>query len=434
MGAPLAAERHNAMRRWLAFLIAAGPRNTIRRCLALLLSAAVAAAQDDSDLARQVDELVRELGAPTAEARMLASYRLAAFGERVKPLLERVESDDPEIRRAIRCLTRSGGKVLLELLPRREGVLPIGAALTLEVRIVNHTEQTYRFLPEAARQGEAGPFRVRVGGRTLAPVGFDQVDWGEDGVVTVLPGASRLFRLRLGGASSPLRRPALYDVSVVFDGKVQHGYGAIDDESAETEPLFRETAAIQVHVLGRKAEDLEKALGSDNAREREAAAKELALRDDEAIVPILRRHAGEPLLRLAAVRRLGALGAAEDFDLVFEATRDEDADVRRAAVLGLGKHPSAKSRSRLLLLVSDQELQAEAITALRGHKHPATVERYLKLLRAGGCPEESVKTIRRTLREWTGLTVDQRPSEIRAFEAWWEENAARWAQENASGK
>ncbi len=406
----------------------------MRRGLALLLlAAAVAAADDDTELARRVEALVRELGAPGAEARTLARFRLAAYGEQIRPLLEHVVSDDPEVRRAIRYLARSAGKVELDLLPRAEGALKIGAPLVLEARIVNNTEQTLQLLPVAARQGEAGPFRIRVGGKTLPPVGFDQVNWG-DGTAVILPGATRRFRLSLDGNTSPLRRPALYDVSVVFDGLVARGYGTVEEDAVETFRLVLESAPVQIHVLGRKADDLEQALGAESAKEREAAAKELSLRDDDAVVPILRRRARERPLRLAAIRRLGAVGAAEDFDLIFEATRDENADVRRAAVMGLGKYPSAKARSRLLLLASDQELQGEAIKALKGHKHPATVECYMKLLGAGGCTPETIRQIRLTLLDWTGLAVDERPSEIRAFRAWWEANAVRWAAENASGR
>jgi HEAT repeat protein len=404
----------------------------VRRCLALLFAAALALADDDAELVRVVDGLVHELGAPTADARTLARFRLAAYGEKIRPLLERVESDDPEVRRAIRRLTRSPGDVQLELLPVKDGALAIGAELVLEVRILNNSEQTLWLLPASGRQGEQGPFRIRVG-KQLVSLRFDQVNWG-DGNAVILPGASRRFRLSLAGNDSPLRRPALYDVSVVFDGQVGRTYGGAAEFDGETGPLVRESAPIQTHVLGRKADDLEQALAAEGVAEREAAAKELSLRDDDAVVPILRRHARERPLRLAAIRRLGALGAEEDFDLILEATRDENADVRRAAVLGLAKYGSAKARRRLLDLASDHELQADAIRALKGQKHPATVDCFVRLLRSGHCTPASVKDIRRTILQWTGIAVDERPSEIRAFQTWWEANRARWAEENASGK
>ncbi|MFI5403644.1 MAG: HEAT repeat domain-containing protein [Planctomycetota bacterium] len=404
----------------------------MRRCLVFLLAAAGAVAEEDLDLARRVDELVRELGAPTAEARTLARFRLASYGEKVRPMLESVVSDDPEVRRSIRQLTRTAGTLLLELLPPPEVALKIGAPLTLDVQVVNNTDQKVQLLPEAARQGAKGPFRIRVGGKTLVALGFDQVNWGGEGAATILPGASRRFRLSLDGNSSPLRRPALYDISAVFDGQVAFGYGDVEPDASENRVL--ESAPVQIHVLGRKAEELERALDSENAREREAAARELSLRDDDAVVPVLRRRAKEPLLRLAAIRRLGAVGAAEDFDVIFAATRDENADVRRAAVIGLSKYRTTKARSRLLLLASDQELQGEAIRALKGHKHHATVECYIKLLSAGHCTPESIKQIRATLYEWTGQVVDERASEIRDFRTWWEEHRVRWAEENASGK
>ncbi len=405
----------------------------MRRVLALLVAAAVIGAEDEQELARRVEELVRELGAPTADARTMAQFQLAAYGDKVRPLLERVVSDDPEVNRSIRYLLRSAGKVQLELLPPPDGPLAIGAPLVLEVWIINNTDQLHQLLPDAGRQGATGPFRIRVGGKTPVPVGFDQVNWGE-GTCVIIPGGTRRFRLTLDGDSSPLRRPALYDVSVIFDGTVAFGYGTIEDDAVETFRLVRESAPVKIHVLGRKADDLDRALRSESAREREAAAKELALRDDEAIVPILRQHAQEGPLRLAAVRRLAALGAAEDFDLIFKATEDLDAAVRRAGVAGLAKYASAKVRNRLLKMASDHELQAEVIQALRGHKHVATVECLVKLLASQQCVPETNRQIRLILLGWTGLAVDDRPSEIRAFRAWWEVNRARWAEENSSGK
>ena len=404
----------------------------MRRCLAFLLVAALAAAEDDAAVAQAVEALVRDLGAKGPDVRALARFRLAAYGEKIRPLLERVVSDDPEVRRSLRCLMRSGGKVQIELLPPATTALQIGAPLVLDVRIVNNSEQDILLLPPEERQ-KACPFRIRVGNRDLPPLGFDEVNWGDDERVTILAGATRKFRLTLEGMTSPLRRPALHEVSVVFQGNIGRGYGTTDEDSIEIGPLVLETAAVRIHVLGRKAEELEKALGGDDARQREAAAAELGLREDDAVVPILRRHARERLLRLAAIRRLGAIGAPEDFDLVFEATRDENADVRKAAVLGLGKYTGVKARAKLLVLASDAELQAEAIRALRGHKHPATIDRFVAILEKGG-QKDSIPQIRAALLEWTGLTVDARPSEVRAFKVWWQANRAQWAEKNASGK
>jgi len=191
---------------------------------------------------------------------------------------------------------------------------------------------------------------------------------------------------------------------------------------------------VVIHVLGRRPEELEQALRSGDAALREAAVLELSLREDAAIAPLLRRHAREPALRLAAVRHLAKLGAAEDFELVMAATRDEDADVRRAAVLGLGSYPSAKARRRLGALVWDHELQAEAIKALRGHRHAATIDLFVGLLTAGNCGRESVQEIQAALYEWTGLLVDNRVAEVEAFKAWWEANRADWARAHASGR
>jgi hypothetical protein len=406
---------------------------SVLRLAVLLLAATLAAAEDDKELARIVDGLVKDLGAPDAQARTLARFRLAAYGDRVRPLLERVESADPEVRRAIRYLTRSKGTEQLELLPRADGTLAIGAALVLDVRIVNNTDQMLQLLPDVARtQGVMSPFRVRFDGKSSLGVRFDQVDWGENPVI--LPGASRKFRITMPGGISALRRPALHDVSVAFEGQVARGYGTVEEGEVDTAPLHLESAPIQIHVLGRRAEDLEKALAAESAREREAAAKELGMRDDDEVVPILRRHVREPLLRLAAIRRLAAAGAADDFGLILEATADANADVRRAAVVGLGKYPTAAARARLIRLASDQELQAEAIAGLRGHRHVATIDCYLKLLGSGTISNDSRRAIAATLLEWTDFYVDVRPSEVGAFRKWWETNRASWAEQNAKGK
>lgn len=403
---------------------------SVRFLLALTLAAALAAGEDDAELARAVEELVEALGSTSTEARMLARQRLAAYGDRIRPLLERVDSPDPEVRRSIRMLVRTAGKIEIELLPRADEALPIGAPLVLDVRVLNNTDQTLLLLPDVARQQPVSPFRVRIG-KTLVPIGFDQVNWGTDGPARILPGSSRRFRVTLAGGSEALRRPALYDVSVVFQGNVGKGHGLAQEDTVETEHHRMETEIRKVHVVGRRPEELERALASDEPRQREDAIAELALRDDEAVVPILRRNAKDGALRLAAVRRLGALGAAEDFDLVYEAARtDESVDVRRAAALGLGNYAGFKARSLLRAMTADDRVQSEAIRALAKHKHHATIECFMDLLRPGKCARENVILIRSTLREWTGQSVDQRPSELAAFRAWWERNRQQWAKEN----
>jgi hypothetical protein len=408
----------------------------VRRCFALLLAAAFAAAQDDAELERAVEELIRELGSPVTGARQLARARLAAYGERIRPLLARVSSDDPEVRRALRGLVRSSDRVELELVP--PGPQRIGAPLVLHVRIVNNTDQTHALLPPPARQGDYGPFYVRVGEKELTRIHKDLIAWDKGGELGPLirPGETLDVTLRMGDGRSPLTRPAITGIVVGFDGTARRGYGELSNEESDGEDfnLVLESAAVEVHVLGRRPEELEKALRSDDAKERENAIAELSLRDDEAIIPALRRLARERPVRLAAVRRLGALGAAQDFDLILAATRDEDADVRRAAVLGLAKHPTPTARRRLTALAQDHELQAEAIRALRGHKHPATIDVYLQLLRLSSCPRESVRQIQAALFDWTGLAVDDRPSEIKAFQAWWEANRGPWAAANATDR
>jgi len=401
----------------------------VRFALAILFVATFVQAGEDEDLARTVDRLVEALGARSAETRALARFRLASYGDRIRPLLERVDSPDPEVRRVILMLTRREGKVEIELLPRAQGPLAIGATLSLDVRVINNTDQTITLLPEVARQGPAAPFRFRVG-KAVVPLAFDQVNGGGDGPATIAPGGVRRFSLSLSGGSPSLRKPGLYDVSVIFDGLVGQGYGETEEGVIETRQLVLETPSVEVHVLGRKVEDLEKALASDDERERNGAVTELTLRDDDAVVPILRRHAKERPLRYAAIRRLAMLGAKEDFQLIYDATNDEMVEVRRAAALGLGKYQGFKPRSRLRALSRDPDVQAEVVRALREHKHHATIECFLDLLPLGRCSRETALVIRATIFEWTGISVSQRQSEIEEFRRWWEMNREEWAKKN----
>jgi hypothetical protein len=401
----------------------------VRTGILILLAAALAVAEDDAQLARSVEALVRDLGSPSTEKRMRARFQLSQYGEKVRTLLEQVESDDPEVRRTLRLILHVPGTTEMEILSRFEKPLPIGAPLEIDVRILNNTEQTLALLPQVARQGVSGPFHLRINGKNLVPVGFDQVDWGDE-VPQIRPGTSHRFRLSLGRESSPLRRPALYDISVVFQGAVARSYGIAQEDDPDTAPLALETAPVRIHVTGRKVEELEKALSSEDARERESAVAELSAREDEAVTPLLRRHVREQPLRLAAVRQIGALGDKDDLKLILDATSDEDARVRHAAVQALANYAGFKALFRLKQLASDRELQSDAIRALAAHKHHATIDIYLKLLESGGCSGRDTDFIASTLTKWTEIPVDTRASELAFFRGWWEKNARDWAAKN----
>jgi hypothetical protein len=397
----------------------------------LLAAAALAFAQDDVEIGRRVEELVRELGSPSAEAREMARERLAAYGERIVPLLKSVTTDDPEVRRSLLLLTRAAGSLRFELLPLPEA-LPIGASLFLHVRIVNNTEQTHALVPSDTRQGEFSPFQVRIGDQVIG-VRHDDLGWdqgGEAGPV-VLPGKSVDVTLRLVGTRSPLRRPALYALSVIYEGTASRGYGDVTEDVEDRFEHFHlvaESRAVEVHVLGRRPAELEEALKGNDAQARDAAVRELALRDDEAVIPLLRRHAGERGLRLAAVTRLAPLGDARDLQLLLDATRDGDSAVRKAAVAGLGRQQDARARRRLIALAQDHELEVLAIKALRGHRDVTTIDQFVHLLRLRASPPESVVEMREALYEWTGRYVEYRASEVRAFQSWWEASRAQWAK------
>jgi len=410
----------------------------------LALVPALSFAEDEADLEQAVEELVQRLGSPSPGERAYVKSRLAAYGERIIPLLQRFGSDDPEVIRSLQVLTAPARTMRIELLPL-EKQQPIGAVVELQAVLKNNTDETYALLPPESRKGTMSPFKAFTdrSDAMAVPFRFEEMRWPafasfpeatEFGILR--PGASVRVTLTIDSKSPLLRRPAVCHIAVSFRGLVRHGQDDLtaDNGAWSVTELRLTSEPVEFRVFGRTPDELEKALRSKVAAQREAAVLELSLREDEAVVPLLRRHAHERALRLAAVRRLATLGADEDFHLVMEATRDEDVDVRRAAVLGLGSYRSDKARRRLGALAWDFELQHDAIRALRGHKHPATIDLFVGLLASQNCRSESVREIQEALTEWTGLTVDERVSEVERFRAWWESNREDWARKNATGR
>ena len=110
-------------------------------------------------------------------------------------------------RSAARSAAHAGRKVQIEL-----GRRPRPRSAPPSSMIASTTASRTIRSPPQARQG-ACPFRIRIGSRDLPPLRFDEVNWGDDERVTILAGATRKFRLTLEGMTSPLRRPALHEVS-----------------------------------------------------------------------------------------------------------------------------------------------------------------------------------------------------------------------------
>ncbi|MDH3592719.1 MAG: hypothetical protein OER88_12615, partial [Planctomycetota bacterium] len=64
----------------------------------------------DPDESR-VRALVERLGSESFAERQTAQARLAAYGESIVPVLQRIKTADPEIRRIVRGLTRTSRRL-----------------------------------------------------------------------------------------------------------------------------------------------------------------------------------------------------------------------------------------------------------------------------------------------------------------------------------
>ena len=72
---------------------------------------------------------------------------------------------------------------------------------------------------------------------------------------------------------------------------------------------------------------------------------------------------------------------------------------------------------------------SDAARALTKHKSARTIDNYVIVMRSYG-EGPWVPVIQKAIREWTGITVPNRPSQIAAFERWWGANRKRWIEEN----
>jgi hypothetical protein len=395
-----------------------------------------------ADEAQDVRGLVERLGASTYQERQAAYARLSAYGDRIYPLLKDVAANDPHVRRQLRALTRAARKLSL-ILGSTTQPLPIGSTVVLKVRLVNDTEDTYRLRATRGKQSGGGTlssFWVLVSGKERRFLSPDEVEWDTVSIVgrvpTVTPGEVMRVVIRLAGEHTPLLRPGAVNISAGYQNNTAKRWASPqpgEDEDADAVRVALEAPAVVVTAFGRKPDELEKALNTP--RRRASAVAELSVRDDAAVLPLLRRHAKDRDLRLAAIRRLGANADDQDFDLIFDSTKSPDAEVRRAAVLALGSYVGQKaSRRRLVALAQDHELAGPAIRALTKHKHPVTVELFIRILRKGFADRALEKTIRDAIYDWTGVYVSHKKSEVRAFERWWSRNRERWIRDNVSGK
>jgi hypothetical protein len=407
----------------------------VRFAFVVCLLAAICGAADDE---QRVHALVEQLSSPSGARRRTAYDRLARMGEKIVPILQKIDVDDPDVRRLLRQLTRSARKVRLVVVapPARHR---LGAPFELVIEIVNETEDTWLF-PLARTMGRFGKtfsaFGLRVGDVDPVHLSPDQVEPAADlpNPPVLRPGHRMRFTIRLPGAAAPLRRPGKIEFTVFYDHRNAQQWRGWPDppvpEQAEAVRQLLKVPPFTIEASGSTAQELGAALAG-GGKARTAALAELELRTDAAVVPVLRRNAKDKDLRLVAVRRLGAAAKDEDFKLVYDATRDSNRAVRRAAVEALGNYPRRKARARLIGLVQDQdyELTPFAVKALRKHKHPVTIDCFIVVMRGGD--ERLVREIADILWDWTGKPVSNRRSEIERFAAWWLRNRAEWTREHA---
>jgi len=408
----------------------------MRAWIVALLFASLVRGADDEDRVRR---LVERLRADAYAERQTALARLAAYGERIVPLLDAIDAPDPDVRRLLRDLTRAARRMRLYLVTAKK-TLPIGAPVVLHLRLHNRTEDTYLVpltTPSLRWKGLRSTVVLRVNGERVAlpPERVEMPgahNWpmkaldrrlraDRSTAPLVRPGQVIHLVVRLEEDDSPLRRPGRIEISARLEnaGKRWPGVRVEPEGPGYPAAIAVEAEPLALTAVGRTPQALEAALRSGVREGRESALRELRVREDEAVLPVLRRNADDAELRLAAVRRLGAAGDERDFRLVYDATRDRNAAVRRAAVLGLSNFDRRRARSRLIALAQDHELKKEAIRALRGHRHVSTLDCYVRLLALGHEEGPVVKMMLDTIYDWTDHLVQPRRSEIRKFEALW---------------
>lgn len=413
--------------------------------LLLVLAAATAAGKND------VERWVRLLGHEDATVRTFALRKLAEQGEGVLAELAKRKGLDPEVARGIRRLTKRYATLRL-LLTGPSGPQRIGSPLVLDVRLVNETDETF-MLPVFAHVPLRG---ARAGGQRgqdatsafLLRVGKDKPRWLRGHHVRLVPRAARAggwgLALEPGGQlrvqlrlKDVMRRPGELTLSVLFNGhgvtKALLGSGNRVTILDRMDNLLLESRRIKVKAVGTTIAQLDADLSSGNRATVVAAIRELELRDDDAVLDLLRKHIRHPDLRVRAVERIGQKARDEDLNFLRRVAADENErrDVRHAAIEGLGRYKgSRRARSRLFSLAQDPRVRDAAVKALANHKGAATIDLFVRLLQRNFREGDWSQHARGALLEWTGIHVENRRSEIAAFERWWRANRARWISEN----
>ncbi|MHC4953134.1 MAG: HEAT repeat domain-containing protein [Planctomycetota bacterium] len=394
-----------------------------------------ARAQDPADSlsydeVQEIAALVEELGASSIHDRLHAQKLLGAYGRRAVPLLRALNPEDPEVRMRIRALLKQFERI--ELTARLTSAHhALGAPVLIVLKLTNHTRNSY-LLPIS--RNLLTPFRVTISGKGRF-LKTDEVTFSPEqkhAVVTIAPGASLIARAAIGPEDLPRRRAGSYEVIATYASRQVLRLANSKSEGMTVEgdpdPLNLAAPPLKLDLYTRTPAQLDAALA--DPRQRQRALVELRFRDDEDILPLLRRHARDPDIRLHAIRRLGTHRDVSDLDLIRAATKDRSAAVRVAATLALANFHVPKARRTLRGLAGDAELGLHAVKALTQHKHPRTIDTYVLLLRSKYREGPAVPIIQKALEEWTDKTVKNSPTEIAAFERWWRANRAEWTRRN----
>jgi HEAT repeat protein len=405
------------------------------RALALAFCLAPLAAAQDTG--KEVARWAGLLGDEDAAVRREARRRLTALGERIVPLLEGRSSSDTDVRRSLRSLLRRYQSLRLEV-AGPTGTGRVGAQVVLRVSLVNNTEETY-VIPLVQGAPTRSSFVIdREGGKQMR-LSPDQVELlSPQGRMLILPPDQALrVKITLDGHTSPLRAPGRQSFRVVYRGNgvskaLLTGRKTITELSAIEGEVTVESRSVTIEVVGRTPGQLSMDLQSRDKRRISSALRELRLRTDAAVLDVIKRNLSHPRLREHGVRRLAAAARKQDFELLraIASRESEDRNVRLVAIEGLGRYSNRRARSRLISLAQDERFVLAAVKALRKHKSAPTIDCYLRLMqrnyRAGGW----FPFVRETLLEWTGVLVENRKSEIRAFERYWRRERAAWITRN----
>ena len=308
----------------------------MRVCVLVLALAAGATA----DRRKELEPLVEQLGSPREELRTRARLKLAAYGEEILPLLKSWHHDDPEVRRALRRVVSGYQRLNVELVIGPES-RSLGMPLILTVDLINDTQH---LICLQATNGADGPGENLLPGGGVGPttsslevvlkgdtkkkivvrpdevevLSSEEQNAGDDlpGLFPfVSPGARLRVRITLRGARSPLSRPGRHEIGVAYNGDVYRVIRTLEAFDLRVLKTGRYASSrVKLEAKGRSAQELLAAIESGQKKARLSALAELTVRDDPAVLPILRKHRHAPEIYHLAVARLGGAGREDIYE------------------------------------------------------------------------------------------------------------------------